>query len=382
MRAGPPDPASGTPSGPSPSGSPQPGGPAAGTAARTQAAYVGSGTLYAFDGTTSNPVRRVDPQAPVRWLTWSSDHTLLVGADKNTLFSWAGPGTKAVEKPCDWCGDPYSRPALVDNAAVTDPSGGTPTGDLVMRVSYDGILTRYNAHTLDEIGSSPVAFPTDAHGNVTLHGSAAGKLLVHTSGGAHGADTLWLVDPVSGQVGPTHDVVGPVLGDVGTGGVGDAGDIAVSADGTRIALATGYSSCGRPDAVYVLAGGDLKELAKPAPADGLRIDELFFNGDSLFATMSTYTIAAGRPCTRDAPAGLWQLDGTGWRAVDPKMATGRPLEGRSGTFPTGWLTVRDNAAALEPASPADFDEGRLGPATGRVWATPTRTGIPVPPPRS
>ncbi|NUT48008.1 MAG: S8 family serine peptidase, partial [Saccharothrix sp.] len=376
MRAGPP--ATPQPSGPSSSASPNPTDPAA----RTQAAYVSGGTLYAYDGTTSNPVRRVDPQSPVRWLTWSADHTLLVGADKRTLFSWAGPGTQVVEKPCDWCNDPHSRPALVDDAAVTDPSGGAATGDLVMRVSYDGTLTRYNAHTLDEIGSTPVAFPGGAAGNVTLHGSVGGKLLVDTSGGAHGLNRLWLVDPVSGQTGPSHDNYGSVLGDVGEPGVGDSGDVAVSADGTKVALATGYSSCGTPDAIYVLAGGDLKEITKATPVTGLRVDELFFNGGSLFATMSSFTPgAAGRPCAKAAPAGLWQLNGTTWQRVDQKMTTGRPLEGRTGTMPHGWLTVRADGAKLEPATTTDLEEGNLGPVSGRVWATPTRTEIPVPPPR-
>ncbi|UGQ11540.1 S8 family serine peptidase [Yinghuangia sp. ASG 101] len=379
IRGGPP--ATPPPSGPA-SGAPTPTGPADDPAARTQAAYVSGDTLYAYDGTTSNPVRRVDPKSPVRWLTWSADHTLLVGADRQTLFSWAGPGTQVVEKPCDWCDDPYSRPALVDDAAVTDPSGGAATGDLVMRVSPDGTLTRYNAHTLDEIGSTPVAFPGGWAGNVTLHGSVGGKLLVDTSGGAHGLNVLWLVDPVSGQAGPSHEDVGPVLGDVGEAGVGDSGDVAVSADGTKVALASGYASCGTPDAIYVLAGGDLKEIAGPRPVPGLHVDELFFNGGSLFATMSSFTAAApGRPCAKAAPAGLWQLNGTTWQRVDEKMTTGRPLEGRAGTMATGWLTVRATDARLEPATSTDLDEGDLGTVTSRVWATPPRTEVPVPPPR-
>ncbi|MEU8138250.1 S8 family serine peptidase [Streptodolium elevatio] len=375
MRAGPPAPSPGTPTGPSPTPGP------ADLAARTQAAYVTDGTLYVYDGKTSNSVRRVDPQAPVRWLTWSADHTLLVGADRSTLFSWAGPGTQVVEKPCDWCDDPNSRPALVDNAAVTDPSGGAATGDLVVRMSYDGTLTRFNAHTLDEIGSSPVVFPHDQVGNITLHGSVGGKLFVHTSGGAHSLDTMWLVDPTSGQAGPSHEVFGSVLGDVGVPGIGDSGDIAVSADGTKVALATGYSSCGSPEGIHVLAGADLKEISQTKAPPGLQVDELFFNGGSLFGTMSTYLIASGQPCKRLAPAGLWQLNGTSWQRLDQKMTTGRPLEGRTGTTEHGWLTVRDGKAALEPATPTDLAQGDLGPVAGRVWATPTRTEVPIPPPR-
>ncbi|NUU20761.1 MAG: S8 family serine peptidase [Streptomycetaceae bacterium] len=359
MRAGPSTPPSPAPSSAKPA-----------DAARTQAAYVHDGTLYVYDGTTSNPVRRVDPNAPLRWVSWSSDHTLLVGADNRTLFSWAGPGTKAVEKPCDWCGDPYGRPALVDNAAVTDPAGGAPTGDLVVRIAPDGTLTRYNAHTLDEIGSSPAVFPPGAVGGKTLNGTVGGKLLVLDSGGAHASERLWLVDPVSGQAGAYHDVSGRPFG-----------DIATSADGTKAALVTSYGTCGRPDGMYVLAGSDLREIAKPTPPAGVLVDELFFNGGTLLATMSSYAIAPGQPCTKGASAGLWQLNGTTWQRVDATMSSGRPLEGRPGTMPHGWLTVRGGNGSVEPATPIDLDQGGIGAVTGHVWATPTRTEVPVPAPR-
>ncbi|MGA4543530.1 S8 family serine peptidase [Uniformispora flossi] len=364
LRSGPTASPSGPAPGPGASGSP------GAAAARTQAAYVHDGTLYAFDGTTSNPVRRVDPQSPLRWVAWSSDHTLLVGADDTTLFSWAGPGSRIVEKPCDWCGEPREKPALVDDAVIADPLAGTPTADLVMRVSYDGTLTRYSARTLEELGSARAVFPDGEAGDKSLQGTVAGKLIVHASGGAHASERLWLVDPVSGQAGAFHDVTGSVLGGA-----------AVSADGGKVALVTGYGTCGRPDGMYVLAGNDLREIAKPTPPPGVMVDELFFNGGTLLASMATYTMAPGTPCVRLASAGLWQLNGTTWQRVDPSMTAGRPLEGRPGTFPTGWLTVRGTAGAVEPAAAIDLDKGDLGTVQGRVWATPTRTEVPIPPPR-
>lgn len=365
----------GPPPGPSPAPTRSPGAPVA-LAERTQAAYVQDGTLYAYDGTTSHPVRAAD--RPPNWLAWSADHTLLVGADDRTLFSWAGPGTKPVEKPCDDCAGSSGAPALVQDAAVTDPGGGPPTGDLVLRMDVDGTLIRYNAHTLDEIGSSLPAFPADAVGSKSLRGAVGGRLLVHESGGAQASERLWLVDPVSGQVGPSHNVAGSVIGTVAT-----------SASGDKLAVATGYGSCGSPEGVYVLRGADLGEAARPAPPAGVMFDELFFNGDTLYAAMANYTMAPGEPCARAGSAGLWRFAGGAWVRVDAAADAGRPLEGRppgtatpgpSAAGPaTGWLLARDGQAVLEPAAPGDPAKGDLGPVGDRVWATPTRTEVPLKP---
>ncbi|MEU8136358.1 S8 family peptidase [Streptodolium elevatio] len=371
----PPGPTSAPTAGQSPGPSGSPGAPVA-LAERTQAAYVQDGTLYAYDGATSHPVRAAD--RPPGWLAWSADHTLLVGADERTLFSWAGPGTKPVEKPCDDCAGGSGGsgpPALVQDAAVTDPGGGPPTGDLVLRMDVDGTLTRYNAHTLDEIGSSVPAFPADAVGSKSLRGPVGGRLLVHESGGAQASERLWLVDPVSGQVGPSHDVAGSVVGTVATSAAGD-----------KVAVATGYGSCGSPQGVYVLRGSDLGEVARPAPPAGVMFDEMFFNGDILYAAMARYAMPPGEPCARTGSAGLWRFAGGAWERVDAAVAAGRPLEGRSpGAAPaapaaaTGWLLARDGRAVLEPAAPGDPAKGDLGPLGDRVWATPTRTEVPLKP---
>lgn len=350
-----------------PSGSPT-GGPRGGATGRTQAAYMQDGTLYAYDGTTSHPVRAAD--RPPRWLAWSADGKLLVGADDRTLFSWAGPGTKAVEKPCDGCADSSGSPAFVEDVAVTDPGGGAPTGDLVLRMDVDGTLTRINAHTLDEIGSSLPAYPADSIGSKSLSGAVGGKLLVHESGGAHTLERLWLVDPVSGEVGPSQRVAGSVLG-----------TIAVSASGDRVAVATGWATCGTPEGVYVFRGGDLGEAANPATPPGVMFDELFFNGGTLYAAMSGYEMSPGKPCARTASVGLWRLVGSAWERVDPAPTAGRPLEGRPGGPTTGWIVVRDGRAVLEPTAPGDPDKGDLGPVGDRVWSTPTRTEVPLKPPR-
>ncbi|MFF7249754.1 S8 family serine peptidase [Embleya sp. NPDC008237] len=349
--------------------SPTPTG-SAGPAGRTQAAFVQDGTLFAFDGGTPRPVRRVDPQAPLRWITWSADHTLLLGADERTLFSWAGPDTRLVEKPCDWCADKTTSPAFVENVTVTDPGTGAPGGDLVLRVDPDGTLTRYDAHTLDELGSTRPAYPAGAVGSKMLLGAVGGKLVVMDSGGAHALERLWLVDPVSGRVGASHEVAGRVLG-----------DIAVGATGERIAVVTGWATCGRPDGVYVLGGGDLKELAKPEPPAGQMFDEVFFNGDTLYASMSGYSMPPGQPCKTVSSSGLWRLTGAGWEQVDPRLSAGRPFEGRPAGPATGWLAVRDGGAVLEPPVPDDPAKGNLGPVSGQVWSTPTRTEVPAKPPR-
>lgn len=334
----------------------------------TQAAFVQDGQLFAFDGEISHPVRRVDPESPPHWIDWSADHSLLVGADDQTLFSWAGPDTEVVEKPCDWCADEYSDPAFVSDVAVTDPGEGEPSGDLVLRIDVDGTLTRYDAHTLEEIGSAMPAFPDDAVGTKTLHGSVGGKLIVHESGGAQASERLWLVDPVSGEVGPSHDVAGSMQA-----------DLAVSASADRIAAVTGYSDCLNDNGAYVLNGGDLTEIAHPAqPADTI-IKNLFFNGDVLYAFMAGVEWVEGEPCREIAQAGLWRLDGDTWNQLDPYASAGRPLEDRTGGEPTGWLVVRDGEGVFEPPMSDDPQNGTLGDVGDHVWSTPTRTEVPPAP---
>jgi hypothetical protein len=351
---------------------------------RTQAAFVRDGTLFAFDGATAHPVRRVDSDNPVYWVEWSTDHTQLVGVAGSTLFSWAGPGSEPFETPyeppCEACGPSI---AYLDDVAGTEAG----TGDLVVGLDYDSTLlqdtlTRYEAHTLQQLGTATLEFPPDAVGTKTLHGDVNGLLLVHESGGAHASERLWLVDPVSRQARAPRTVAGYVQG-----------RIAVHAAGDRIALVTGYTSCDNVNQVYVLDGDDLTQLANPATPSDLIIDELFFNGDALYATMRAEP-GETQPCTTETgSAGLWRLDGGTWRQVDPNpVVTARPLEGRAAVVgggpgepavanqPTGWLVVTEEGRAyLDPPQTGDTTRGDLGHLGEGLWSTPTRTEIDVAP---
>jgi subtilisin family serine protease len=353
---------------------------------RTQAAFVRDGTLFAFDSATAHPVRRVDPGNPVTWVEWSADHTQLVGVAGSTLFSWAGPGSEPFETPyeppCEACGPSV---AYLDDVAGTEAG----TGDLVVSLDYDSTLiqytlTQYEAHTLQQLGTATLEFPPDSAGTKTLHGDVNGLLLVHESGGAHASERLWLVDPVSREARAPRNVAGQIQG-----------RIAGHAAGDQIALVTGYTSCANDNQVYVLDGDDLTQLANPATPSDLTIDELFFNGDALYATMR---IEPGetQPCTTETgSAGLWRLDGGTWRQVDPNpIATARPLEGRAAAVgggpgepaaanpPTGWLVVlEDGRGSLRPPQTGDTTRGDLGRfGQYELWSTPTRTEVE--PPRS
>jgi subtilisin family serine protease len=336
---------------------------------RTQAAFVRDDTLVALDGDVAEPVRHVDPGAPLSWLEWSNDHTRLVGLAGSTLFSWAGPGTEPPEVdyqvPCEACGPSLT---YLDDSSEPVEEG---TGDVVVSLDYDGTLTHYDAATLEELGTAALSFPSDAPGTMTLLGDVGGRLVVHESGGAHASERLWLVDPASREAETAHEVA-----------AGVSGRVVVNAADDRIAFVDGYDACSSDNHVHVLDGGDLSEIADvgtpsgPDNPTGMKVDELFFNGDVLYATMTHLSSGGPGPCEAGS-AGVWRLAGEGWEQVrSERLANARPLEGRTGDEPTGWLTIEtDGRASLRPIQPDDISLGDLEVLEPELWATPTRTEI-------
>lgn len=337
---------------------------------RTQVAFVREEVLYAFDGTRAHPVRPVDPGAAVTWLDWSDDHERLVGLSGTTLFSWAGPGTQPVEasyqSSCEGC-----RPSLAyldDDSQPADEQR-----DTVVSLDHDGTLTQYDAATLDELGSTALSFPADAVGTKTLDGVVGGRLIVHESGGAHAPERLWLVNPSSGEAEESREVTGLVQGAV-----------AVAAADDRIAFVAGHSPCSATNRVYVFDGEDLSEIVQPAMPGGMTVDELFFNGDTVYATMTPVPSGDPAPCSdqQGGRGGIWRLAGERWEQVrSDALANARPLEGRAGDQPTGWLVVElDGNGSIRPSSSNDISLGDLGDMAWQIWSTPTRDEVDLDPP--
>lgn len=320
----------------------------------TQAAWVedGGNTLFAFDGSTVREVQEVGPAYGVHSLRWSPDHTRLIGVDGPMLFSWSvTDGGEPAETTCQAC----ERGSV---AYVDGPE------DLVVEVDYDGTLLPYDAETLEPLETRPITFPSEGEvGDKTLRGSAGGQLLVEQSGGAQAAETLWVVDPESGEAGASVPLSGQVRDEP-----------AVRADGAEIAFRAGYSDCDATNTIHVLSTDDLSEVAQPTTPDGMIVDDLFFNGDALYASMVSADNASD-PCTRFGSAGLWRLEGDTWQQVGTTSVIGsRPLEGRTGGEETGWLHIElDGTGSVDPPA----GEGDLGPVDLNLglWSTPTATEV-------
>lgn len=324
----------------------------------TQAAWVedGTGTLFAFDGSTVREVQQSGPAHNVRSLRWSPDHTRLVGLDGPTLFSWSvTDGGEPAVTTCQAC----------ERGSVAYLDGSE---DVVVEVDYDGTLLPYDAETLEPLETRPITFPSGGElGDKTLRGSVAGRLLVEQSGGAHAAETLWVVDPESGKAGASLPLSGQVRD-----------DLAVRADGEAIAFLAGYTDCDATNAVYVLSAEDLSTVAQPETPAGMIVDELFFNGDALYATMVS-TDDASAPCSRFGSTGLWRLEGDTWEQADTtSLIAARPIEGRAGDAETGWLHIElDGRGSVNPPGSDDPAQGGLGPVDLDVgfWSTPTETEV-------
>jgi hypothetical protein len=320
----------------------------------TQAAWVedGGDTLFAFDGSTVREVQEVGAAHNVRSIRWSPDHTRLIGVDGPTLFSWSvTDGGEPAATTCQAC----ERGSV---AYVDGPE------DLVVEVDYDGTLLLYDAETLEPQEERPITFPSEGElGDKTLRGSAGGRLLVEQSGGAQAAETLWVVDPESGEAGASI----PLSGQVREG-------LAVRADGEQIAFLAGYIDCDATSTIYVLSADDLSEVAQPDTPAGMIVDEVFFNGDALYATMVSADDASA-PCSRFGSAGLWRLAGDTWEQVDTTSVIGsRPIEGRTGDTGTGWLRIElDGTGSVNPPA----GEGDVGPVDLDLglWSTPTATEV-------
>ncbi|SDU20391.1 S8 family peptidase [Jiangella alkaliphila] len=320
---------------------------------RTRTAFVRDDELFAFDGAEVGPVRTIDPGTAVRWLDWTADGSLLVGADDGELFAW--DGSALVEAPCGWCSE--SRPAFLEDVEVEGA-----TGDFVVGMDYAGTMTWYDAATLDEVASTTPTFPADAVGTKTLLGAVGGQLLVHESGGAQASERVWLLDPASGAAELSADVMGS-----------PQAPIAVAADGAQVAVVTGYGACGAE--VTVLDAAGLTELAvAPVPED-LILDEVFFNGEALYATMEV----AASDCSALQPDGLWRLDRGRWQEIDESPIGARPLEGIDDDTAESWLVAGiDGQGGFNPPLTGDPSANELGPITDGPWATPTTTEVPWP----
>jgi hypothetical protein len=324
----------------------------------TQAAWLEDGgtTLFVFDGSTVRKVHEVGPARHVGSIRWSPDHTRLIGLDGPSLFSWSvTDGGEPASTTCQVC-----APGSV--AYLDGPE------DLVVEVDYDGTLLPYDAETLEPQEPRPITFPSAGEvGNKTLRGSVDGQLLVEQSGGAHAAETLWIVDPESGEAGASLPLSGQVRD-----------DLAVRADGEEIAFLAGYADCDATNAVYVLGADDLSEVAQPETPAGMIVDEVFFNGDALYATMVSAD-EASLPCSMFGSSGLWRLGGDTWEQVDTTSVIGaRPLEGRTGGADTGWLRIElDGRGSVNPPSPEDPAQADPGPVDLDLgfWSTPTESEV-------
>jgi subtilase family protein len=339
---------------------------------RTQAAYVHDGTLYAYDGEASSPVREVGSDHSVQSVVWSTDHTRLVGADDGTLFSWGGPGSELVEAECDACA--YNEIAYLDRVALSDPADTAP-GDLVVTLADDGTLTRWSPETLEPQGS--VALGVSAAGGDSLEvlqGSVGGSLLVLASGGVDGQDVLWTVDPFTGEGQVSHDVIG-----------GWSPPVAVDAAGTQVAYVDQTATedtCSSQQAAVILDAESLTPTAQPVlPADVV-ITDLFFDGATLYATAENIEPNAAGQCPTAGTAGVWRAGGERWEQVDTTAVAARPLEGLVGDHPTGWILVTgDGQGSIVPASGDGQGASELGTVdmssyTEWLWATPTREEVP------
>ncbi|WP_053204584.1 S8 family serine peptidase [Jiangella muralis] len=327
--------------------------PSADPSEATQAVFVQDDVVFAFDGGSVQRVRELDPGVRLRWVDWSSDRSTLFGADDGELFSWTGADETLVEMPCGWCSDDGVTPAYLEDATVDGEAG-----DFVVGMDYSGVLTWYDAATLDEVTTTTPTFPADAVGSKTLLGTVGGQLLVHESGGAQASERIWLLDPASGSAELSHDVMGS-----------RQAPIAVTADGGQVAVVTGYGACGAE--VTVLDGAGLTEVATATVPDGLIVENVFFNGASLFATMEE----AASDCSALQPSGLWRLDAGQWQEVDPGPVGARPLEGVDET----WLVAgADGQGVFAPPLAGNGLDGQLGAITAGPWATPTRTEVPWP----
>jgi subtilisin family serine protease len=330
--------------------------PVEGIADRTQALYVDpdDNQVMVVDDGVPHPVRRIDPDASVNSVDWSADHSRLVASSGDTLFTWTGPGSQVVETTCDGC-----------DVAYLD------RGDVVAGLAFDGTITRYDRETLESLGTATIALPNADDGFV-LYGDVGGKLLVAHSESPEstGPDTLYLVDPLSGEASGSYHSTDAI----------SIGDVAVDADGEQVGLLTARAggACERIEHVVLLDPDDLGEVVGPAevPSGDMKIDEVFFNGDALYATMRLPEDGCGGSVSN----GVWRLDPDtrGWEQVsDEPVMTVRPVEGLTGDPSTGRISVTDDGriGTFVPTGAPGSEHVALGVVNSLVEATPTRDEV-------
>jgi subtilisin family serine protease len=336
------------------------------SADRTVAAFRSADTdqLFVLDDGIPHPVLELGPDSSVHSIDWSPDHTRLVGSADEKIFTWTGPGSTPVERACDLC-----EVAYID---------GPSDHDVVAGLTFDGTITSYDVDTLEPTGTATVALTAPEQGFV-LYGDVGGKLLVahSTSTESSGPDTLWLVDPMTGEATASH-------GGDNTG----VAPVAVDAAGDRVASVSEQpgGGCGDAETVHVLAADDLSEIATaemPTSELGdLEPEDVFFNGEALYATMVAWgaDLDGGLDCTKIASAGVWRLDeeaGT-WEQVDDEpVLTVRPIEGLTEDPGTGRLAVAYDGkrGTFEPTGASGSEHVQFGEISGVIWATPTREEV-------
>lgn len=337
--------------------------PTSSAADRTAAAFVEAEPkqLFALDDGVPHPVRPIDEEDTVRSVDWSGDHGRLVAAANAALFTWTGPGSQLVEVPCEMC----------DVAYIEDPSGA----DLVASLANDGTITTHDPATLEPKGTTTIALASPEEGFV-LYGDVGGKLLIaHSIDPSSGSpDTLWLVDPSTGEASGSHSAEG-------TG----VAPVAVDAADERVAYVTDHDSatCGDRHEIFLLDGADLAETAAvEAPESdlgALEPEDIFFNGEALYATMMAWGPDGDLDCTEVASAGLWRLDDDagGWEQVDEEPVRAvRPLEGLTEDPGTGRLAIsdEDSRGTFEPTGASGSTHVQFGDVHS-IWATPTRDEV-------
>jgi hypothetical protein len=347
-----------------------------GPTARTQAAYVHDRTLVALDNGRPHSVRDVDIDGstyPAITLDWSTDHTRLFAANKGTVFSWSSQGSAPAEDNCGDCDVTY----------VDRPDGTS----FVATMRRDGLIERRDPGTLRADRQVHMRQGTAPH---FLKGDVNGLLLVtHPRAGVSpqgGPDTLWLVDPMTGNIRASYDPGGNV----------GIMRVAVSADGSRVAITSGthLSACNEVASVHLLDATDLTPVAAPEPLlrpeDGrLSIQDLFFNGTQLYAVIAAYNNEVDTlGCTDSVPPSLWRLDGNTWHQIErgPVEAV-RPIEGMtdepsdakivvSADFPGFLVRVPTLSGAPDPVNLGFLRSLHGG---GMLWSTPTYTEINLAP---
>ena len=347
-------------------GAPQP--DAVPLADRTQVAYFDqtSDQVFVLDDGIPHPVRQFGPDDWMMGADFSADHTRLVAAAGNQVFSWEGPGSTLVEAACPQC----TSVAYLDR-----PSGD----DLIARLSDMSTITLLDIDSLEPSGTVEMALPAPSDMSVLMGDTGEHLLVAHESGPeVDAADVVSLIDPLSGEVVASHRAEGSTSST-------RLGEAAVDAAADQVAYVGGRPGgpCGVGEVVHLLEGDDLGTIVEaemPASSLGvLEVDTLFFNGDRLYATLAVANPHDGG-CTKFAAAGVWRLDaedGTWEQVNEEPLTVALPVEGVTGPASTGMVASPyggDPPATFRPTGQPGSTHVQLGELSW-VEATPTRAEV-------